>query len=304
MTHSIEADWIINSRCNLHCEYCLSADAREDRHVGRFPIERIAAFFDETGRSWRLHITGGEPLLHPRFAELCALLSLRHLISLNTNLVSDTIYDLMDMVDPRRVIGLNCSAHIIERERMGLVDDYIRKLNDLADRGFLAYASQVMLPEGFPRFPADFEQLRARGVILIPKILRGVYRGQRYPGAYTARERELYTTYSLGAEDAGAYGADKTALMPMLDANMDRQFLIGIPDFKGVNCDAGRDFVRIRPNGDIQRCGGNALLGNVFRSKLRLLDAPLPCNDSCCPYYCAKYSHLSGNRAEQLTHAH
>ena len=61
-------------------------------HLRLLPLQRAAQafadFFDSTGKTWLLHLTGGEPFAYRGFVELCAALTRNHLLSLNSNVTS------------------------------------------------------------------------------------------------------------------------------------------------------------------------------------------------------------------------
>ena len=60
--------------CNLHCSYCFrSEDNLYSRHAEFFPLEllrRIISEAREAAHITRVNFTGGEPTLHPQFAEI------------------------------------------------------------------------------------------------------------------------------------------------------------------------------------------------------------------------------------------
>lgn len=60
--------------CNLHCSYCLrSEDNLYSHHAQFFPVEllrRILSEAREAAQISRVIFTGGEPTLHPKFAEI------------------------------------------------------------------------------------------------------------------------------------------------------------------------------------------------------------------------------------------
>jgi len=64
----------ITTRCNLSCTHCFVDPSGEDIPVGL--IEKIASS-DGPARCPRLDFTGGEPTLHPRFAEILNILAER-----------------------------------------------------------------------------------------------------------------------------------------------------------------------------------------------------------------------------------
>src|ERR671915_246053 len=59
--------------CNLHCSYCFRADENlYSSHAEFFPIEllrRLLAEARTAANVTRINFTGGEPTLHPHFAE-------------------------------------------------------------------------------------------------------------------------------------------------------------------------------------------------------------------------------------------
>jgi MoaA/NifB/PqqE/SkfB family radical SAM enzyme len=60
--------------CNLHCSYCLrSEDNLYSRHAEFFPLELLRRVVNEarqTAHITSVNFTGGEPTLHPQFAEV------------------------------------------------------------------------------------------------------------------------------------------------------------------------------------------------------------------------------------------
>ena len=86
MKYDVEADWLLLSSCNYTCSYCYRpVEKLRERVRVAGSIEDIVGFFNESGLTWLLHITGGEPLVYPQFVELCQELTQEHFISLNSN---------------------------------------------------------------------------------------------------------------------------------------------------------------------------------------------------------------------------
>ncbi len=80
--------WAITGRCNLNCRHCFMARDNAPM-MGEFSWEECLALLDECERCGvqSFTLTGGEPLLHPRFLDLVAEMSRRNmsLTELNTN---------------------------------------------------------------------------------------------------------------------------------------------------------------------------------------------------------------------------
>ena len=291
MKYDIEADWLLLSTCNYTCHYCYRpVEKLRGRIRVAGSIERIAGFFNESGLTWLLHITGGEPLVYPGFVELCQELTRQHVMSLNSNVSLGNIVDFARTVPPERVNFVHCGLHIEQRERRNAVADFIKHVSLLQDCGFRVMVSCVMYPDLFDRFEADFRFFGARELVLIPKALQGPYRGKLYPDSYTPDQRQAFLSHSLRAEEHLTRLGTKISPPPTIDLFLDRNFVQRArPDYRGRLCNAGHTFVRIRENGDIRRCGPRDVLGNVVDRVFDRRTGPSVCNEFQCPYFCARY---------------
>jgi MoaA/NifB/PqqE/SkfB family radical SAM enzyme len=297
MTFDIEADWTLNLLCNYDCDYCFSRASTEHPLVGRLSPEQYLDFFDSTGKVWLLHLTGGEPFLHREFVRLCRTLTSRHYISVNSNLSSPRVRDFAAEVDASRVQCVHCGVHVEERDRRKGWGKLLANLTLLVERGFPVFASLVMAPSAFADFRRVADSFASLGVPLIPKALRGSYEDRWYPQAYTEAERNRFRDFSEQAElipTSSPWQPDRETVNPFLD----RDYLDGFPDFKGIQCSAGRMSVSIGYDGRIFRCGQKTVLGNIFQRRLDLFSEDRPCNNEACPYWCLRYSRFEKGTSE------
>lgn len=291
--YDVEADWQLNHICNMRCQYCFNTtNTTKESRSATDPV-RCLEFFNSTKKVWSLHLTGGEPFLSSGFVELCKVLSSDHFLSLNSNLSSALVSDFAETIDSSRVEYVQCCLHLEERDRLNIWSGLENNLGALCSNGFLVFASQVMTPEAFARFPAAAERLADLGVVLIPKSLQGLFKGRWYPHAYSEKQRVLFRALSEAAE------ASLRFLTPRLihkavtvNPLQDRKFLNGFPVFRSAGCAAGTKFFTIQPNGNIYRCGRNQLLGNIEKGWFMPLSAISPCNSSYYPYFCLRYCEL------------
>ena len=291
MAYDIEADWQLLNTCNYRCGYCFFGPELlgEKLRVHAAPAQWEAAFA-ATGRIWKLHITGGEPSLYPDFAELCARLTRRHTMSLNSNLSHPGIVRFAEAVDPARVDFVNAGFHPFERALRGGTARFIAHARMLRARGFALMVSIVATPEVLADFDAAAAPLRAVGISPFPKALRGHWRGALYPESYTDTERRRFRGRSARAR------ADNRALLDArepgesVDFALDDGFLDGLQDFTGTACAAGQRFVRLHGDGAVFRCSTHDSLGNLLDGTLRLRGAPAPCDAAYCPYFCVRYT--------------
>jgi MoaA/NifB/PqqE/SkfB family radical SAM enzyme len=298
MKFDIEADWALNLLCNYDCAYCFSRASTEHPLVGRMSPEEYLDFFDSTGKTWLLHLTGGEPFFHPDFVRLCRTLTSRHYISLNSNLSSSRVREFAAEIDPARVRYVHCGVHVEERDRRNAWRNLQSNLACLLDRGFPLFASQVMTPAAFAEFPRVADLLAKARVPLMPKALRGSHQGRWYPQAYTEDERTQFRRFSEQAERIAATNPWQPDLHgATINPLLDRDYLDGVPDFTGIPCSAGRISVSIGYDGKIFRCGQKTILGNIFDRRLDLFAEDRPCDDEYCFYWCLRYSRFEKDAA-------
>ena len=153
--YDLYSTWELNRFCNFRCPYChplIRATRNNIFLKGHDNIAKIVEAFNKTQKIWLVHMTGGEPFMHPNFIELCQGLAEQHYISINTNLSSDLVYDFREKIRRSRVKFIDCSLHITERERLGLKDDFIKKFVLLKDHNYRIFVHEVMWPPILDRF--------------------------------------------------------------------------------------------------------------------------------------------------------
>jgi MoaA/NifB/PqqE/SkfB family radical SAM enzyme len=248
--------WRMNRRCNFNCVYCFRSvdeDKRtEDPACGKYSAEHIAKRFDETGKVWRIFMTGGEPLLYPGFVELAKALTRGHYISMNTNLSTPNAYELADAVESKRVHTINADIHILEREKSrDGVREYLRKFLHFQERGFNIWLGYVTYPPLFGRIEEDMEWLRGEGVKRINvKVFQGRYRNRRYPRDYSDEERAFIRGLGLN--------------------NYEQDILACRVSFLGKKCEAGHRAFEMDTSGNLTRCSTlKDGYGNLFEGTFR-----------------------------------
>jgi hypothetical protein len=286
MNYSLEIDWTLNLLCNYHCSYCFSrADAELPETLAINPFAALE-LFERTGKTCLVHFTGGEPFLHPKFIQLCQLFTQNHFIAMNTNLSSGKgLLQLIQTVEPERVGYVHVGVHPVERDRVQGWDILYNRLDLLVKLGFATFASCVLLTSNvMDRFERLQDEMWYRSkTVLIPKAERG--------GMYGASDAQRFNLMAARAQqmlDYNPMGGYKYA--PTVNPLLDDQFLNGFPDFTGINCRAGIDFISIDHIGKIWRCGRHRSIGDLRTGVLVLDQYPSPCDEYTCPYFCLKYS--------------
>ena len=177
--------WRLNQLCNYECAYCFRNGVDKDRlkehsDCGKHSPERIAECFDNTQKTWRIHMTGGEPFLYPKFIDLARALVRNHQLSINTNLSTSNVYDFANEVPAPKVHAINASAHILELEkRKNATKSFLEKFLFLQDKDFRVKLMYITYPPLLNRLKKDITYFKAEGVKnLTIKIFRGQYEGQ------------------------------------------------------------------------------------------------------------------------------
>lgn len=284
--YDIEGDWTILHTCNFRCSYCWIPTKLLGQKIQQYATpQQWGQAFDRTGLTWYLHLTGGEPLAYPKFIDLCEILTVKHVIALNTNLSLPAAETFAKAIDPNRVTYVMASLHTAQRQRRtGSMDVFFRRCRVLQDHGFLVLPETVATSEVL----ADWEHIRsagrAFGVHMIPKIRRG----EGYPLAYTPEEQRILR--EAWAETEEVYASRFVDERPVNDLTADAKFLTGLTNYKGRRCGAGQTFVGINPPGEVTRCaGGSDKLGNILRGTFRR-GGMTTCKWSFCPYFCERHS--------------
>lgn len=290
--YDIEADWQLLNTCNYRCDYCFfPGEVLGEKTVRYGTPDEWADAFSATGQTFLLHLTGGEPSAYPDFVDLCAALTRHHFISLNSNLTQASLGDFARRIGPARVSVINAGLHPDERMRRRGLEVFNRNLALLHAAGFPIFVSVVATPQVLAAAEEVMRQVTVPGLVPVPKLLRGTYRGRHYPEAYDEAEREAFRAMSRRARAAYAGWRAARSEPPTIDPFEDDDFLAGTPPFRGKACAAGSRFVRIDPQGDVLRCGSDtAMQGNILAGTFVPLAGPRPCDSGYCFYFCRKYT--------------
>lgn len=295
----MEANWLINDFCNFDCIYCYPG-SKKNKFIGLHDYQKIIDGFNRTGLRWLIYISGGEPFLFPNFVELCEKLTEKHIISLNTNLSHKDVFRFAECISPERVRCFHCSLHIQEREKHKSVKDFIYRYKFLESKRFYVYASYVLHPLLLNRFRDDYAYFKSEGIILRPKIFRGTFGRfmlrRTYPDAYSKKQKKMIISYIEQSQKDGDFNIshkEDTIKGRLSDVYLDKLFINGLPSFKGRSCLAGKNFVRLTPEGNAYRCyNENQCMGNLFDGTVKFLDNPQICESEFCVCPYIGYRHI------------
>jgi MoaA/NifB/PqqE/SkfB family radical SAM enzyme len=291
LKYDVEADWELLTTCNFRCDYCYwpAADLGA-KMVTHGTHAQWVEGFNATGKTWLLHITGGEPTIYPDFTGLCEQLSQRHFLSINSNLSHQCMDAFAERIDPKQVHYINTAVHYDERQKKTSLDVFIKRVRKLREHHFNVLVNLVMTPMMLSTFPQLSEYFESHGLYLIPKVLRNMYQGKMYPAAYSADQKALFFEYSAKAKQNYAPVIERMGEPATIDMFADERIINATGNYHGKLCGSGYNFVKIEKDGSLYRCGSGERLGNILQKNTRLLRAPKVCDTSYCPYFCEKYT--------------
>jgi hypothetical protein len=216
----------------------------------------ITSFF----AGWKIMLTGGEPAFHPCFLELAKENLLR--LDTNNSLSLAKWQKFVQLVTPDRVDWIHCSLHPVD---LANLPPWLKKLKFIMDAGYRVWVSWVGVSEvlaGLPELKRSFAQA---GIPFVVNLLRT----DKYPGAYTAAERQLIDNCSASALQRA-----------MLDTNLRTS--------QGRPYPAGQRRIQVNAiTGSIYRCfRDNQVMGNIYSGNpITLSVNPEPCPYQGCSYF-------------------
>jgi len=291
MQYDVEADWMLLETCNFRCPYCFFGEEvlGAKRRLYGTPQEWEEGF-KSTGKTWLLHITGGEPTIYQGFVDLCERLTQNHYLSINTNLTQNCVMDFAQRINPERIHFINAAIHYEEREKKASLDVFIKYIHELKKANFTVLLSLMMTPHVLSNFKKISSRFNDAGHDVIPKVVRGTYQGRHFPSSYSAEEKRFLEQYTTDAREKHADIIRDMGELPTIDMFSDARFLDGVKDYRGRQCGTGSKFVTIAPDGTVASCKAAEVLGNILAQNVKFLKGPKFCDTWYCPYFCEKYS--------------
>lgn len=254
--------WSISNKCNINCEYCIREKHYNNEANNEFvtlnpeKIEAVLQTLEKTNKTFRIGLTGsGEPFLTPHIVDLCAKLTKKHFISINTNLTTKNITEFADRVNPENVMFIMASLHIKELEKRNLMDRFLYNFEYCVNKGFHLEASVVGYPPLADEIKYYREKFLSRGLTFRVMPFFGEYNNKTYPEAYS---QELVDCFQIKFDDP----------------ECNKQ--------KGNMCLAGFAAALIRETGDVCHCYHLLdSVGNIFE-EVNLKNNTIQCPKDIC----------------------
>ena len=260
---SIKVEWNLGKRCNYDCSYCPSSI--HDSTSPHTDIEILKATVDKLvtlGKPIRLSFTGGEPCVHPKFAELITYCNYKGIswISVTTSLnVDQFVFSLHLEYNWQRVY--NTMSKVADRTNLRLVAQI------MCHHDHMTSAMTI-----FARCLTDH----------IPATLRRI--------RWTEGDHDLFDDMRYHPDDLnwikkqestvqGNCVIDDTQIIHANDV-----IKLHLNKFKDWTCNAGIESLMINWDGDVHRatCRVGGSLGNIYNGTFLQPVEAITCDRNFC----------------------
>ena len=259
----LKINWVVTRKCNYTCSYCTVYDNEN----GYFqPIEKLINAVDQikllNRKNIHITLTGGEPTIHPKYAEFIKYLSNeldgKVLISTITNLSRTQRFfdELCEKLKPyKNKINFRASYHF----EFADTEAFIENARIISSNGILIYISLLAHPE------------RIEEVKLLEKRLKEIQNEKLKYEVIVVRENYgSVPDKRYSEEDLQWLNNFYTTSVPQKELIIDtensvtkeikREFYSapelsskGINNFKGMICNAGKNMFSINEDGEIDK---------------------------------------------------
>lgn len=275
--------WDATKRCNLDCEYCFGKITDPYVKINSIDVEKLMNTLDKTGKIFRISFTGGEPTMIPNFIEAVKVITDKHFVSFNTNLIAKNLLGIIDNVDPRKILHIHASLHYDELIKKNLLDIYINNFKLLRKNKFNIYAEVVAYPPSINRFSELESIMKEVELDFEYAPFYGKFEEEVYPESYTESELRLY---NIPNEAINCYSQ------------------------KGELCNAGYNAAVVFSNGNVYPCHQiKEKIGNIYK-QINFSKSLVKCPSKRCGCPLNKYDEylfeksideLGKSRADQIS---
>ena len=235
------------SVCNYRCEYCSGPRVKKRLRRGRTKsdIEQVVNFFNASGRTWLIGMSGGEPTIHPFFGEIVSRLRDHHFFYFFTNLSFD-VERFMELLPADRVQFMKTSLH-----PQADLETFLGRFETLFCYGYNPVLIIVSAPHTFERIEYVARWCADRQYPFTLSVMEGPYRDGNYPHDYTPEQVAFIERHT--AEPGNLLRLHTRASGGM--------------NTLGLDCPAGKNsFFLDMESGDLMVCESvNKVLGNIYQ---------------------------------------
>lgn len=260
--YDIWLHWDVTKRCNLDCIYCFGKITDTKVLVHPIQTDKLISTLEKTGKTFRISFTGGEPTMIPNFIEACKVITEKHYVSFNSNLITKNFKQFSEIINPKRVLHIHASFHYEELVKNNLLNKFASNYKLLQKSGFNIYAEAV----AYPQLVSNIDEIKvfteSNSINLTFAPYLGMFNDNSYPESYTSEEISLF---NFNDSDISCFTQ------------------------KGELCIAGFKACVVFSNGNVFPCHQiKTKIGNIYES-INFSDKPTKCPSKKCGCPLNKY---------------
>lgn len=256
-------EWEITTKCNYKCDYCCQKLYTKFfwKHSSNEVVEAMFNYFNNLEGQWLIKISGGEPIIHPRFFEIVNNIKQNnHKFSTTTNF-SLPLKKLTEIVDTLgdNFLYITASLHLTEIADSNEFIQKAIKFNKIKAPGTKFIVTSVLVEEYFDK------------LIEMEKIFSNENVNFELSPLKNTTTYVKYKNLNINnyIEEKGLRNVDK----------------IRHQNLFGTKCFTGNKFFRVNVNGDVLRCYNfqpGFLLGNIAKGSFKPFEDAKPCLSTKC----------------------
>ena len=301
--------WVITHQCSLSCPYCIGWKSSSPvptllNAPGGIPafVNNMEKLREKAKKNVYLTITGGEPILVPEIAQLCAELGKRKFVlEMQSNLITNKFTEWINCVDPAAVGLVETTYHgwkLDTNEQLRNV--YVNNFTKATELGFPCALKTIVLPSEVSTFPKKLQWLKT----LIPS-------GSPIVPLSFIKDIPKSITESNGAYPQAYTEEEKKILLSVMQYRRVSQQMhwTGAGFFQGMHCAAGSNYAYMDIAGHIYPCigvlGGASQIGDFNTGVFNFKTDTIICPSKYCAcalfglwYGANPWDYIPGNKKE------
>jgi MoaA/NifB/PqqE/SkfB family radical SAM enzyme len=275
--NAVKVEWNLGKRCNYDCSYCPSSihdntSQHTDLEILKATIDKLVSL----EKLIRLSFTGGEPTVHPKFAELIKYARYRGInwISVTTN--GTLPYEFYESLPIDQLV---VSLHLeYDWQRV------YNTMSKIADGTKIKLVAQIMchhdhMNSAYTLFARCLQQH-------IPATLRRI--------RWTEGDHDLFDDMRYHPDHLNWIKEQEATVQPNTilfykDTAMEQRHAndvikLHLNKYKGWTCNAGIESLMINWDGDVHRatCRVGGSLGNIYEGNFVAPSEPVTCDRNFC----------------------
>jgi radical SAM protein with 4Fe4S-binding SPASM domain len=266
---------VVSTKCNLRCTYCYGDYSPQKNDF--IPLEKVEYLFKTLSEKGLIgaELTGGEPLMHPDFAEILKL-ALKNILFVvvlsNGVLFTDEIFDILLKNRHKCCIqisidGSNEITNSKGRQVNNTWDQTLNTIIKLVDMGINLKVAYILTPDNVSDLSKAAELMESIGVKNFSvSFAEGIGRGRnlKYEDnlAFSNSKSDHFKEVAVVIKEVTE---KHKKIMPKRDSKFAGDLYFS--EKTELNCGAGWKSVTIYPDGTITACpllDKMLVLGNIF----------------------------------------